>query len=139
QSVTQLIGQAPTMDQRQATATVANLNWDVAKWAGLGLTASQTTEHNGMFGGLTTGALDLASAANTTALGVSGRVGFGDGWVTTASYSQGITQLDLKPNNIITSSTDLRTRSYGVAVAKHGLFGDNDSLGLAFSRPIQVY
>jgi hypothetical protein len=117
------------------------MNWDVAKWAGLGFTASQTSEHNGLLGGLTSGALDLSNNANTTAVGVSARVGFGDGWVTTAAYSEGITQLDLKPNtaSLISSSTDLRSRSYGVAVAKHGLFGDNDSLGLALSRPIHVY
>jgi subtilisin family serine protease len=136
---TQLLGRSSLYDQRQADATVASLNWDVAKWAGLGLTASQTSERNGMLGGMGTGALNLASATNTTAVGVSARVGFGSGWVTTASYSEGFTQLDLKPNTLITSATDLRSRSYGVAVAKHGLFGDNDSLGLALSRPIQVY
>ncbi len=139
QKAAQLLGPQSVFDQRHATATVASLNWDVAKWAGLGVTASQTSEQNGMLGGLNTGALNLASNANTTAVGVSARVGFGDGWVTTAAYSEGITQLDLKPTSLITSATDLRSRSYGVAVAKHGLFGDNDSLGLALSRPIQVY
>jgi subtilisin family serine protease len=137
--VTQLMGTPREFDQRAAVATVASVNWDVAKWAGIGFTASQTSERNGMLGGLNTGALNLADATNTTAVGVSARVGFGNGWVTTAAYSEGITQLDLRPNNLITSASDLRSRSYGVAVAKHGLFGDNDSLGVALSRPIQVY
>jgi subtilisin family serine protease len=137
--VSQLMGPAPLMDQRNAGATVASLNWDAAKWAGIGLTASQTSERNGMLGGLTTAALSLADTTKTTAVGVSARVGFGDGWVTTASYAEGLTHLDLKPTNIITSASDLRSRSYGVAVAKHGLFGQSDSLGLAVSRPIQIY
>ncbi len=91
-----------------------------------------------MLGGIATGALSTSDAANTTALGVSARVGFGDGWVTTASYSEGITQLDLKPNGLITSADALHSRAYGIAVAKHGLFG-NDSLGFAVTRPIQIY
>ena len=31
---------------------------------------------------------------------------------------------------------DLHNRSYGLAIAKHGLFGD-DSIGLAVSRPLE--
>ena len=73
--------------------------------------------------------------ANTAAVDVSARVQLGAGWVTTASYSEGITQLDLKPGFSPTLASDsLRTRSYGIAIAKNGLFGD-DALGLAVSRP----
>jgi hypothetical protein len=72
--------------------------------------------------------------ANTTALGVSARVAFGNGWVTTASYNEGITQLDIKPGFTPSLADSLRTRSYGISIAKNGLFGD-DALGLAVSRP----
>src|SRR6185437_8710787 len=66
------------------------------------------------------GALAVAQAANTSAVGLSARAGFGSGWVTTVSYSEGVTQLDLRANSI--------------AIAKHGLFADNDSLGLEQSE-----
>jgi hypothetical protein len=92
-----------------------------------------------MLGGLNSGALAIADGANTSAVGLSARIGFGSGWVTTFSYSEGITQLDLRSNSIATSSDTLHSRAYGVAIAKHGLFADNDSLGLAVSRPIQIY
>ncbi|HSZ75074.1 MAG TPA: S8 family peptidase [Rhizomicrobium sp.] len=135
--VDQLEGPQTTYALRTVNSSVAGVSWDFANWGGLGLTATQTSEQNGLLGGIATGAL-ASDAVNTTALGVSARVGFGDGWVTTASYSEGITQLDLKPNGLITSADALHSRAYGIAVAKHGLFG-NDSLGFAVTRPIQIY
>ena len=72
-------------------------------------------------------------------MALSARVGFGDGWVTTVSYGEGITQLNLRPTGALSAADPLRTRSYGVAVAKRGLFEDGDSLGLAVTRPMQVY
>jgi len=38
----------------------------------------------------------------------------------------------------LNSASGLRSRSYGVAVATRDVFGD-DSLGLALTRPVQVY
>jgi hypothetical protein len=115
---------------RAANSLLGGLTWDIGKWAGIGLTASQTSEHGGVLG------MPIAGVnANTSAVDVSARVQLGAGWVTTASYSEGITQLDLKPGFSPTLAGDsLRTRSYGIAIAKNGLFGD-DALGLAVSRP----
>jgi hypothetical protein len=62
-------------------------------------------------------------------------MGLGDGWVTTVAYTQDVTQLDLKPVNSLLH-TNLDTRAYSISVAKHGIFAENDSLGLAVSRPI---
>jgi hypothetical protein len=81
----------------------------------------------------------MTGNANTSSLGMSARFGFGDGWVTTLSYSEGITQLDLKSSGLITNADALHSRAYGVALAKHGLFADDDSLGFAVSRPVQIY
>jgi hypothetical protein len=137
-AVDDLIGQRPLYDLRRARGTMAGVSWDFARWGGLGVTATQIDEQNGLLGGYGSGALSVADSANTTALGVSARIGFGDGWVTTASYSEGITQLDLKPTGIFSRASDLHSRAYGIAVAKHGLFGE-DSLGFAVTRPIQIY
>jgi subtilisin family serine protease len=126
-------------DQRTAQSTMAVMNWDFASWGGLGLTATQTSEQNGLLGGLASGAFSVANNANTSALGASARLGFGDGWVTTVSYSEGITQLDLKVNSLLSGADTLHSRSYGVAIAKKGLFGDDDSIGMAVSRPVQIY
>ncbi|HSM95187.1 MAG TPA: S8 family peptidase, partial [Rhizomicrobium sp.] len=137
--LSQVMGPQTSFDQRTATTTMAGMDWDFASWGGLGVTASNTLERHGMLGGVNSGALAIADGANTSALGLSARVGFGNGWVTTVSYSEGITQLDLRSNSIASSADTLHSRAYGVAIAKHGLFADNDSLGLAVSRPIQVY
>jgi len=137
--LTQVMGPQAQLDQRTATTSMAGLDWDFASWGGLGVTASNTLERHGMLGGLNSGALAIADRANTSAVGLSARVGFGAGWVTTVSYSEGVTQLDLRSNSIATNADTLHSRAYGVAIAKHGLFADNDSLGLAVSRPIQIY
>ncbi len=132
-------GTQSSFDRRAADASMVAMNWDFASWGGLGVTASQTSERNGLLGGMASGALTLANSADTTALGITGRVGFGDGWVTTVSYSEGMTNLNLKADSIFTGADTLRSRSYGLAIAKHGLFDKGDSLGLAVSRPVQVY
>jgi hypothetical protein len=115
---------------RAANSLLGGLTWDIGKWAGIGVIASQTSERGGVLG------TPLAGVnATTSAVDVSARVQLGAGWVTTASYSEGITQLDLKPGfSPDLASDSLRTRSYGIAIAKNGLFGD-DALGLAVSRP----
>lgn len=125
-------------DLRSARGTMAGLSWDFARWGGLGVTATRINEQNGLLGGYGSGALAVANSASTTALGVSARIGFGDGWVTTASYNEGLTRLDLKPSSLFASASGLNSRSYGVAIAKHGLFGE-DSIGFAVTRPIQIY
>ena len=77
-------------------------------------------------------------SSNTNAVGASAHASFGDGWVTTVSFNQGVTQLDLKTtSNLLGTTVD--TRAYSISVAKHGLFAENDSLGLAVSRPIQLF
>jgi hypothetical protein len=59
--------------------------------------------------------------------------------VTTFSYNEGVTQLNLRPNGLVTDSDSLHSRAYGMAVAKHGLFNNSDTLGFSLTRPIQVY
>ncbi len=137
--VSQLQGPQAQYSQRAAQSTLAGVDWDFASWGGLGVVATQTTEQNGLLGGMNSGSLASASNANTSALGMSARFGFGDGWVTTLSYSEGLTQLDLKSASLISGSDTLHSRAYGVALAKHGLFDDSDSMGFAVSRPVQIY
>jgi hypothetical protein len=123
-------------DARSTSSALAGLSWNFAKWGGLGFTASQTTERGGALGD-SNAAIDTA---RTSALGFSAHVGFGGGWVTTASYSEGTTQLDLRPGAFTSAGleSEMHGHSYAIAVAKHGLFG-NDALGLAFSRPAPNY
>lgn len=135
----QLEGPQRYLDQRRAQSAMAGVSWDFANWAGLGLTASQTDEQNGLLGGINSGALAISRSATTSAVGLSARLGFGEGWVTTFSYNEGITQLNLRPDSIVTRADTLRSRAYGMAIAKHGLFSDGDTLGLALTRPVQVY
>lgn len=129
-ALARLGGEPTPYNPRSAGSLLAGVSWSIGQWADLGLTASQTTERNGFLGNAAPGA-----SASTTALGVSARMHLGNGWETTASYSEGVTQFDLKAGLAPAFSADaLRTRAYGIAIAKNGLFGD-DALGLAVSRP----
>lgn len=113
-------------DTRSTRSLVAGMSWDFARWGGVSLTASHGSER--VIG------LPSFGAHTTSALGVSAHVGFGGGWVTTASYSEGLTQLELRPG-AVTPDASVRTEAYGVAVAKHGLFSKNDAIGVSFARP----
>jgi hypothetical protein len=116
-------------DTRSAGSLLAGVSLDVAPWGGIGITATQSSEHDGLFGRFN----PAVRSADTTALGVSARVRLGDGWMTTASFAQAITKLDLKPG-LGGPPESLPSRSYGIAVAKRGLFG-NDAMGVAVTRP----
>jgi len=75
-------------------------------------------------------AASIAPKASTRAVSVSARLGLGSGWVTTASFSEGLSQLDLRGGAV----SEAREQSYSFAITKHGLFGD-DALGLSLSQP----
>ncbi len=125
------LGGAPMpYNPRSATSLLGGVTWNIGTWGELGLIGSRATERDSILGAPAPGAV-----ATTSALGVSARVHLGNGWVTTASYSQGVTQLDLKPGIVpVPLGEDDRSRSYGIAIAKNGLFGD-DAIGVAVSRP----
>jgi hypothetical protein len=109
----------------------ASLNWSLPKLGfGIGVGAAVSNANNVFLAG------SGFSNATQRTVGVSAR--FGNGWVTTVSYGEGVNQLNLKPGSLL-SDDSVKTQTYGFAVAKHGLFGDNDLLGVAVSRPVQLF
>lgn len=118
------IGVPLAFDNARSQSFLAGASWDVTDWAGFGVTAIQNTQQ-----GLDAVANMTGDKTTTSALDVAARLKFGNGWVTTASY--GLTQLDQRTQ---APATTLDTHSYAIAIAKHGLFGD-DALGFSFSRP----
>ncbi len=123
-------------DGRSASTTAAAIDWNFADWGGLDVTASHSSESNSLLGDVTSAPIAVVNAAETAALGISARVGFGAGWVTTVSYNQGLTQLNLRSSGFAPSASTISSTAYGITVAKEGLFG-NDTLGLSLSRPLQ--
>ncbi|HMI98062.1 MAG TPA: hypothetical protein VK479_16255 [Micropepsaceae bacterium] len=119
---------------RSIGTTSANLNWNFADWGAIGLTASRSSGNSSLLGG----SLRSGGPAESSALGISARVGFAEGWVTTLTYAEGVTQLDLNREQLGVKSDPLRSQAYGIGLAKTGLFGD-DAFGIALSRPLQIY
>ena len=110
-------------DNAKSQSFLGGASWDVTGWANLGITAVQNTQQ-----GLDAMSNMAAGKMTTSAIDMAARLKFGNGWVTTASY--GLSQLDQRS----AAPAALDTHSYALAIAKHGLFGD-DTLGFSFSRP----
>ena len=122
---------------RGTGASSASISWNFADWGGLAITASQASG-NGALLGVISGPMGAAGNVESLSLGISARVGFGEGWVTTIAYSGGVTQLDLSRNGLIANPETVESRGFGLSLAKQGLFGA-DALGISVSRPLQVY
>ncbi|HEX4078183.1 MAG TPA: hypothetical protein VHX61_04825 [Rhizomicrobium sp.] len=122
-------------DQREAETALAGVDWKFAPWGAVGLTAARNAAQTGFLGG--SASVAGLEKSQTNALGASGRIAFGSGWITSFTYNQGVTQLDLRPVGNLAAAQSLQSRSYGLAIAKHGLFGD-DALGIAVSRPVDL-
>jgi hypothetical protein len=112
--------------------TSANLNWNFASWGGIALNASRISGNGSLLESLTP--VGAASLGESTMLGISARVGFGEGWVTSLSYNESTTQLDLSRAQL----DSVRSQGYALGLVKRGVFG-NDALGISVSRPAQLY
>jgi hypothetical protein len=120
---------ALTYDASQTRSLLAGLSWDISSAIGLDVTGISSDRSGVPLGYANAGG--IARHASTNALSVAARMALGQGWVTTASFSEGMTQLDQRG----ALSNSLNEQSYSIAVAKHGLFGGDDSVGLSLSRP----
>lgn len=118
---------------RSTGTTAANLNLSLTDWSEFAITALHSSGNSSLLG-LTTDSL-RAAPSDSSALGISARVGFAEGWVTTLAYAEGVTQLDL---NQMAGANAVHSDSYAIGLARTGLFG-NDALGIALSRPLQIY
>jgi hypothetical protein len=118
---------AMTYDASQTRSILGGVSWDVTSAIGLDFTAI-SSDRSGVPLGFAN-ASQLASRARTNAFSVSAYADMGKGWVTTASFSQGMTQLNQKGSRPL-----LREQSYSLAIAKHGLFDSTDTLGFAAWR-----
>jgi hypothetical protein len=117
-------------DNGASRSLLAGVSWEFADWAGLNLSGIVNAQQGQPVGYNPIANLTQSSTASTTALNVSAHMNFGGGWVTTAAFSGGLTQLDQKGETL----TSADSHAYSIAVAKHGLFGQ-DALGFSFSHP----
>ncbi len=121
---------ALTYDASQSQSLLGGLSLDVTSALGLDVTAI-ASQRSGMPLGLANP--NISPRASTGAFNISAHADVGKGWVTTASFSEGMTQLDPR-GSFAGSGGTLHEQSYSFAIAKHGVFGD-DALGVAFSVP----
>ncbi|HEY8698767.1 MAG TPA: hypothetical protein VIM02_14235, partial [Rhizomicrobium sp.] len=133
------LGETPlALVKPQARLSSASVDWNFTDWGSLGLTAMDSEEPVGLLGPINATPLTPGGLTRASALALSAHVSLGDGWVTTVSYGVGISQLNRRTAASISTGT-VRSGVYGLAVAKHGLFGDADALGLSVTRPVETY
>lgn len=126
-AIGQPVGALLNYGERTASSLMAGVSWNFARWGGVDATTARTSERPSLLG----------TNFDSSTLNLSAHVKFGDGWVTTASYGEALSKLDVKQSALsLTPSVDpLHRPSYAFAIAKHGVFGDN-SLGLSVSQPM---
>ncbi|MFN9163527.1 MAG: S8 family serine peptidase [Alphaproteobacteria bacterium] len=127
-----------TDQTRSARSMLAAVSWELAPWAMIGINMGQTDEEDSMLGSSESGALALTSESTTRSVGVSTRVDLGGGYALSASWSLGETDASPMAGSIVQSYSAIESQSYGVAIARRGIFSDRDSLGLAVSRPLHI-
>ena len=127
--VSESLGLPLAYDASQSRTLLAGINWDVSDWGDVGVTALQNSQTGAPYGDNPLGNLTPSSRIDTNALDVAAHLKLGSGWVTTASYAEGLTQLDQRAEPTVRTSV-----SYSIAIAKHGVFGD-DAVGFSFSHP----
>ena len=119
---------ALTYDASQSRSLLGGISFSPSRMMGLDVSAI-ANERSGVPLGFGSNS-GIAPRSSSQALTVAGHMDIGKGWVTTASFSEGMTQLDQR----LTPAANLHEQSFAFAITKHGLFGD-DAVGLAFSQP----
>jgi hypothetical protein len=128
----------PAGNIRSAQTSFAALDWSPASWALAGFVLGMTEEENSMLGTSENGALALTSDASTLSFGGSARFDLGQRVTLSASWSFGRTEATPEAGSIVQSYSEISSQSYGVAIAREGLFSDGDSIGIAVSRPLHI-
>jgi len=123
---------------RSAENTAAAVTWRFAPWGVAGINVARTDEANSLLGSGEAGALALTSDAATTSVGFGVRLNLSEDWIATASWSRGSTEATPYANGLAQRFSGIESQAFGVALAKRGVFGDEDSLGLAVSRPLHI-
>jgi hypothetical protein len=123
---------------RQAATTAATLDYAATDWLTLGAIATYTEESNSLLGSEEAGALALIASSGTVAMGLAARADLGDGWNATASWSVGQSDVTAASNSLFASVSEVFSQAYGLALTKTGVFGDEDQIGVAISRPLHV-
>jgi hypothetical protein len=120
--------------------SAASLELDISKWGSLGLTTQTGIGSPDLVGDFMPGPLSFTDTESRSAAGLSAHLKLGDGWVTNFSYGFGVRQLDLRAGaSDALAERSSHSQSYGISIAKYGLFGNNDALGLSVTRPSDDY
>jgi hypothetical protein len=124
--------------QRAAGNTMASASYQFAPWGMIGAVMSYTDESNSLLGSDEAGALALTAEAQTMSAGFGARASLGAGWVASASWSVGQSQVTPLAGGLFADVSEVSSQAYGLALSKRGVFEDDDAIGFAISRPLHI-
>jgi hypothetical protein len=128
----------PSTRRRDANAFVTQAVYAASESFQLGATLALTDESNGFLGSQETGAFSITAAAQTISLGLQGRADLGGGWSATAAWSFGQSGATPEAQGLLSNVSNIYSQAYGLALTKSAVFGTQDSIGVAVSRPLHV-
>jgi hypothetical protein len=129
---------APQTHMRSAEAFLAAAEYRVDDAFSIGATATLTDERKGLLGSEEAGAWALTAQAQTLSLGLQARLGLGEGWSASAAWSMGRSSVTAEATGLASDVSAVTSQAYGLALTKQGVFGAQDSFGVAVSRPLHV-
>ena len=104
----------------------------------LRVTASQIHEEGGILSSVGGGALTTGQRALTNSLGLSGRWRLASRTSLVADYQLGRTRVNTSEAGLLRDWTTLDSDAWSIGAVRQGIFQGNDSLGIAYRRPLRV-
>jgi hypothetical protein len=103
----------------------------------LGFQLGALMEDGSLLGGASDGAFS-ANQTDTYYLGLNGAWQLGPDVTLMGGYFQGMSRVQADPNSLLDQFSDIRTEGYGLGLLVESVFSSRDSIGLAWSSPMQT-
>lgn len=104
----------------------------------LRLTASQIHEEGGILSSVGGGALATGQRALTNSLGLSGNWRLASRTSLVADYQLGRTRVNTPEAGLLRDWTTLDSDAWSIGAVRQGIFQGDDTLGIAYRRPLRV-
>lgn len=132
---TEGIGEEFVTTTYETAATVAGLRINPVENLYFGVTATQLSEENGLFGAVGSGGLSLGENFRTDALTVSTQYSPAENWVVSAAYTLAQTSQD-GPSDLFKLSGTMLSDASAIALTRHNLLAFGDRMSLTASLPL---
>ena len=127
--------QRPDLPQMAGGIIEHTMKWDAGYVsASLGM----VSESNSILGATSGGALSMGKGANTAFAGITAGFDLDNNWSAFGGATMGYSMIEASQGSMISSVKGLTSGNAFAGVAKAGIFGDADRLGVVIGMPMRV-